>query len=57
MAGNGTIWASGTSGAQYVIMQNDGNLVLYDDGPVWGSGTYGNPGAYLKVQNNGMLVN
>ena len=33
----------------------DGNFVVYDSGgrPLWHSGTQGNPGAYLVVQNDG----
>jgi hypothetical protein len=40
------------------IMQDDGNLVLYDvnNGPVWASNTAGNPGAFLSVQDDGNLV-
>ena len=39
-------------------MQIDGNFVIYDaanDAP-WHTHTYGNPGAYLSMQNNGALV-
>ncbi len=39
-------------------MQGDGNFVLYDQNndPVWASGTAGNPGADLAVQEDGNLV-
>src|SRR5690606_28582108 len=35
-----------------------GNFVLYDSNwkPVWNSGTYGHPGAWLSVQNDGRVV-
>jgi hypothetical protein len=40
------------------MQADDGNLVLYGDGNFahWSSKTYGNPGAYLQVQNDGNLV-
>ncbi|MFF0390670.1 hypothetical protein ACFYS8_18555 [Kitasatospora sp. NPDC004615] len=51
------------SGASELVMQSDGNLVLYLDsdtghrGPVlWASGTYGNPGAYAYMQPDGNFV-
>lgn len=57
---NGTPkWASGTDGRAIggVIMQGDGNLVMYDPGgPVWSSGTHGHPGAFLVMQDDGNLV-
>ncbi len=39
-------------------MQGDGNFVLYDanGAAVWASGTYGNDGARLTVQDDGNLV-
>jgi hypothetical protein len=38
-------------------MQTDGNFFLYAGStPVWASGTAGNQGAYLVVQNDGELV-
>lgn len=44
----------------YLTMQSsDGNLVLYPPGggdSPWASGTTGNPGAYLSVQNDGNMV-
>ena len=40
------------------IMQNDGNLGLYDTSgqPHWASKTQGNPGAFLNMQDDGNLV-
>jgi hypothetical protein len=51
------IWASGTI-ATSCSMQTDGNLVLYDQygGPIWSSATNGNPGAFLRCQDDGNLV-
>ena len=42
-------------------MQDDGNFVVYDieDGapiPVFATHTDGNPGAYLRVQDDGNMV-
>ncbi len=40
-----------------LIMQRDGNLVLYSNGqPVWASFTQGNPGAFMTMQSDGNLV-
>jgi len=55
------IWASATNapvGPVRCNMQTDGNLVLYDNdgGAVWASGTNGNPGAFLRCQDDGSLV-
>jgi CubicO group peptidase (beta-lactamase class C family) len=64
-ADNGlALWASGTSkpsgasGPNYTFMQIDGNLVVYTvaNAPLWSSGTYGNPGAYLVLEDSGNLV-
>jgi hypothetical protein len=35
----------------HAVMQEDGNLVVYDGygNPVWHTWTFGNPGAYLAV--------
>ncbi len=51
------IWASGTS-ATRCNMQTDGGLVLYDaeGGQIWSSFTNGNPGAFLRCQDDGNLV-
>ena len=44
----------------FVIMQSDGNLVMYGDSsynyPIWDSRTHIYPGAYLNMQNDGNLV-
>ena len=57
---NRPIWAAYTQnrGAKRCIMQQDGNLVVYDDSnqPLWNSGTNGNPGAFLVVQDDGNAV-
>jgi hypothetical protein len=47
-------WASAAS----VVMQDDGNLVVYDaDGTyLWGSAPDGRPGAYVTMQDHGNLV-
>lgn len=55
------LWATNTGGLitpREFIMQTDGNLVLYDkEGcPKWASQTYGNPGAFFNVQDDGNLV-
>lgn len=71
-ATTGTILPSGqklmpgqsmVSGESSLVMQWDGNLVLYLDGPtgnhgpaVWSSGTYGNWGAYAYMQPDGNFV-
>lgn len=46
------------SGEFRLIMQTDGNVVLYDgdDNPLWSSGTQGNPESYLVMQGDGNLV-
>ncbi|MEO3819625.1 LamG-like jellyroll fold domain-containing protein [Plantactinospora sp. B24E8] len=44
-------------GNYQLLMQPDGNLVLYQAGfPLWETGTSGNPGAYLQLQADGNLV-
>ncbi|BAY96217.1 hypothetical protein NIES37_01460 [Tolypothrix tenuis PCC 7101] len=39
-------------------MQPDGNLVLYNTSnyPRWASQTFGNPGAFFDIQDDGNLV-
>jgi hypothetical protein len=39
-------------------MQEDGNLVIYgfSNNPIWASGTQGNPGSFLTVQNDRNVV-
>ncbi|HMS31035.1 MAG TPA: hypothetical protein PJ984_01430 [Candidatus Saccharibacteria bacterium] len=49
----------GSADRQYqLIMQHDGNLVLYTASmkPVWASGTDGNPGAFALMQPDGNFV-
>jgi len=52
------IWASGTFGNFHMMhLQSDGNIVITQLGtPVWSTGTHGNPGARLRIQNDGNLV-
>ncbi|WP_329192370.1 MULTISPECIES: hypothetical protein [unclassified Streptomyces] len=51
-----------TPGKPELVMQPDGNLVVYAIGnggtklPLWNSGTYGNPGAYALMQDDGNFV-
>jgi hypothetical protein len=53
-------WQSHTAGRGVnctLAMQTDGNLVIYNGTtPVWASGTYGRPGAYLVAQWDGNMV-
>jgi hypothetical protein len=55
-----SLWLSATYGKpiEVCIIQNDGNLVIYDpDGrPLWASNTAGNPGSRLVVQDDGNVV-
>lgn len=64
-SGSTQLWATNTSSGKVAIMQGDGNFVLYDGtvaGPytignaLWSSQTWGNPGAWLALQNDGNLV-
>jgi hypothetical protein len=60
-AGGNPIWSSVTDGTSsgFVIMQTDGNLVMYDanEVPVWDSdGSFGHPGAFLQVQDDGNVA-
>ena len=53
------LFATGTDGKAVgeVIMQEDGNLVLYSDGaPLFNSRTNGNPGAFAIIQDDCNLV-
>lgn len=55
------LWSSKTDGkpASFAIMQSDGNLVVYADGPtraLWNSGTDGRDGSRLVLQDDGNLV-
>ncbi|MFT5679980.1 MAG: hypothetical protein ACI8RZ_000885 [Myxococcota bacterium] len=58
-AGEAT-WATGTNnkGSAFFIVQNDGNLVIYDSNSkaIWSSGTSGQKTIYLAVQDDGNLV-
>ncbi|KWA10513.1 protease pro-enzyme activation domain-containing protein [Burkholderia territorii] len=54
--GSGQSLASG-NGANVLVMQGDGNLVLLRQGvPRWNSATYNHPGAYAAMQTDGNLV-
>jgi hypothetical protein len=53
------VWSTSTvgKGGTSVIMQSDGNLVMYaGSNAVWATNTAGNPGAYLAVQDDGILA-
>ncbi|HZI10084.1 MAG TPA: glycoside hydrolase family 19 protein, partial [Myxococcus sp.] len=55
----GPRWATGaTSPGERLVMQGDGNLVVYNAANVatWQSGTAGNPGSWLALQHDGNLV-
>src|SRR5260370_25344834 len=58
--GGTALWASNTVGknAAEVILQSDGNLVIYDTSGaiIWSSGTSGNSGSVIHLQNDGNLV-
>ncbi len=54
-----TVWNTGVfPTANRLVMQGDGNLVLYTAGgqALWNTATAGNPGARLVVQTDGNLV-
>ncbi len=56
---NVAIWASHTQwgGGKRLVMQEDGNLVMYTDTqPIWSTGTWTYPGSRLDVQNDGNVV-
>jgi surface antigen len=60
IASNGyVVWQSGTGGhpGAYLVMQADGNLVIYtaSGSPIWATGTNGHAPAYLALQDNGNL--
>lgn len=54
------MWNNGVFGksAAHLIMQSDGNLVLYSTTgqALWSTGTSGNPGAWFVIQDDGNLV-
>lgn len=58
--GSAPLWSTGTHGqaTSGLVMQGDGNLVLYAPGgvPLWASGTAGQPGTSLSVQDDGNVV-
>ena len=45
-------------GGDKLIMQEDGNLVIYkaNGSPIWASGTNGSAGSRLDVQDDGNVV-
>jgi len=57
---NTALWASSTHGkaGTRVIMQADGNLVMYTAGnqPVWASNTAGKGQAFARMQDDGNFV-
>jgi hypothetical protein len=60
-AGNNTaLWASNTpgKGGTKLIMQADGNLVLYTGGgqPIWASNTGGKGQSFARMQDDGNFV-
>jgi hypothetical protein len=58
--GNTPLWATATHGRSTgnLVMQHDGNLVLYTPGgtALWSSRTHGNNGAWLAIQTDGNVV-
>jgi hypothetical protein len=55
----GTDTITSNNGAFRVVMQNDGNLVLYrnrDGVPLWASGTHGQAIDFCIMQSDGNLV-
>lgn len=57
-AGNVARWNTRTKDGVKLIMQTDGNLVLYNDkaSSVWSSNTAGRPNSYVVLQDDGNLV-
>jgi hypothetical protein len=56
--GGQAVWATGTNGtgADRIVMQTDGNLVVYAGGVAkWSSATNGDDGAHLDVEDDGSL--
>lgn len=57
---SGVLWNSctGQGRSVYLRMLSDGDLVLHgtDYLPIWSTGTAGNPGAELTLQNDGVAV-
>jgi hypothetical protein len=58
--GSSVLFDTNTAGqpGNYLAMQSDGNLVLYNSGgaAVWNTATYGYDGAYVSLQNDDNLV-
>lgn len=52
------VWSTNTKGSNNdIVMQKDGNLVVYGHGKaLWQSHTYNHPGAYLVLQRDRNLV-
>ncbi len=54
------VWETGALGAaaDHVVMQSDGNLVIYDQSnhALWNSQTNGSPGARVVMQTDGNMV-
>ncbi|WP_051969850.1 glycoside hydrolase domain-containing protein [Kitasatospora azatica] len=54
------LWRSGTGGnsGAYLVMQRDGNLVIYraDGVAIWSTYSSGRPGSWLSVQDDGNVV-
>ena len=52
------IWFDDAGDGALIIMQSDGNLVVYDDSynPEWATNTDGNSGAWFQIQNDGNAV-
>lgn len=54
------IWAANTwnMGGDKLIMQEDGNLVIYKSNgtPIWSTNTWGKPNSRLEVQDDGNVV-
>lgn len=53
------LWSRYAGRGSRLVMQQDGNLVLYapaGQGALWSTGTEGNPGARLVLQTDGNLV-
>jgi hypothetical protein len=55
---NGRVRYHFAGGGSVAVMQADGNFVEYNvlGGAVWNSGTWGNPGSVLHIQDDGNLV-
>jgi len=53
-------WQTNTGGnpGAYIILQGDGNLVVYTSGgsPLWDSATYNNTNPYMSLSNTGNLA-